>query len=190
MSFFPCQCGFGWKSSWGDSFPVNLQQLVSDNALIIETRDFFPADKNVHLTTDVTTDEFPAIRFWFQFSKRKICCWKVTRIRRKGRKPGFFSVLLKKDKWSPTSRFVSSQKLRIKTSQGNWFCSASSHIKKDHSGVKTKVTATANQTKDMYVRQPMRTQRIDNWTAASAGKGTEVSKSQNILFMASDWDRD
>lgn len=190
MSFFPCKCGFGWKSSWGDSFPVNLQQLVSDNALIIETRDFFPADKNVHLTTDVTTDEFPAIRFWFQFSKRKICCWKVKRIRRKGMETWVFSVLLKKDKWSPTSRFVSSQELRIKTSQGNWFCSASSHIKKDHSGVKIKVTATANQTKDMYVRQPMRTQRIDNWTAASAGKGTEVSKSQNILFMASDWDRD
>lgn len=26
---------------------------------------------NVHLTTDVTTDEFPAIRFWFQISKKK-----------------------------------------------------------------------------------------------------------------------
>lgn len=175
MSFFPCQCGFGWKSSWGDSFLVNLQQLVSDNALIIETRDFFPADKNVHLTTDVTTDEFPAIRFWFQFQKEKSVVGKWHAYVEKAWKPGFFSVLLKKDKWSPTSRFVSSQELRIKTSQGNWFCSASSHIKKDHSGVKTKVTATANQTKDMYVRQPMRTQRIDNWTAASAGKGTEVS---------------
>lgn len=187
MSFFPCQCGFGWKSSWGDSFPVNLQQLVSDNALIIETRDFFFPRTRTYTwpLTWLLTSFSPS-----NFQKEKSVVGKWHAYVEKAWKPGFFSVLLKKDKWSPTSRFVSSQELRIKTSQGNWFCSASSHIKKDHSGVKTKVTATANQTKDMYVRQPMRTQRIDNWKAASAGKGTEVSKSQNILLMASDWDRD
>lgn len=176
MSFFPCQCGFGWKSSWGDSFPVNLQQLVSDNALIIETRDFF--SRGQERTPDHWRDYWRVSRHQILvpiFKKEKSVVGKWHAYVEKAWKPGFFSVLLKKDKWSPTSRFVSSQELRIKTSQGNWFCSASSHIKKDHSGVKTKVTATANQTKDMYVRQPMRTQRIDNWKAASAGKGTEVS---------------